>query len=85
MLSIKASDLRGNFKTVCDRVSEGETVIIPRPNNKNVVIISENDYNQMAKNSKNTAYLEKIEQSIQEFKDGKTVSFSLGELEELAK
>ncbi|MDF7638446.1 type II toxin-antitoxin system Phd/YefM family antitoxin [Lactobacillus sp. ESL0791] len=47
--SIKAvttRELRQNFKKYADEVADfGETVIVTRPENKNVVVISEEEYN----------------------------------------
>ena len=41
MLAVKSIDIRDNFKTLCDKVFDGETLIISRPKNKNVVMMSE--------------------------------------------
>ena len=39
-------DLRQNFKKYADNVSEyGETILVTRPNRKNIVLISEEEYN----------------------------------------
>ena len=43
MLAIKCMDLRDNFKTLCDKVFKGETLIISRPKNENVVMMSEKE------------------------------------------
>ena len=47
MIAVKPSQMRENFKALCDRVVDGETIIVSRPNNKNVVIMSEKEYNAM--------------------------------------
>ena len=47
MLAVKSMDVRENFKTLCDKVFQGETLIISRPKNENVVMLSEKEYNQM--------------------------------------
>lgn len=39
MLVVKSMDVRDDFKTLCDKVFNGETLIISRPKNENVVII----------------------------------------------
>ena len=39
MIAIKPTQMRDNFKELCDRVVDGETIIVSRPNNKNVVIL----------------------------------------------
>lgn len=44
--AVTTRDLRKNFKKYADEVSDyGETVIVTRPENKNVVVISESEYN----------------------------------------
>ena len=51
MLAVKSMDVRDNFKSLCDKVFRGETLIISRPKNENVVMISEAEYNDMMKAS----------------------------------
>ena len=34
MLAVKSMDVRANFKTLCDKVFNGETLIISRPKMK---------------------------------------------------
>lgn len=51
MLAINYSNLRDNFKDYCDKVTDDyETVIVTRKNNKNVVIISLEEYNNLKEN-----------------------------------
>lgn len=38
MLAVKSMDVRGHFKEWCDKVFSGETLIISRPKNENIVI-----------------------------------------------
>lgn len=45
--ALMAIDLRNNFKSVCDKVSDGEVIIITRPKGNNVVLVSENEYNRL--------------------------------------
>lgn len=43
---VTARDLRNNFNKIADDISEyDDTVVVARPKNKNVVIISEKQYN----------------------------------------
>ena len=41
MLAVKSMDLRENFKALCDKVFHGETLIVSRPKNENIVMLSE--------------------------------------------
>ena len=47
MLAVKSMDVRDNFKSLCDKVFRGETLIISRPKNENVVMLSEAEYNEI--------------------------------------
>ena len=39
MLAVKSMDVRDNFKSLCNKVFHGETLIISRPKNENVVML----------------------------------------------
>lgn len=41
MLAVKSMDVRENFKALCDKVFKGETLIVSRPKNENIVMMSE--------------------------------------------
>lgn len=49
MLAVKSMDVRDNLKNLCDKVFNGETLIISRPKNENVVMLSEYEYNEIMK------------------------------------
>ena len=56
MLAVNYSNLRDNMKTFFDAVTDDyETMIVTRKNNKNVVIISEEAYNNLIENAYITA------------------------------
>jgi len=84
MIAVKPTQMRDNFKTLCDKVIRGETIIVSRPNNENVVIVSEDEYNVMQKAARNTAYLEKLETGFQDIANGKGKLFSIEELDKMA-
>ena len=44
MLAVKSMDVRDNFKSLCDKVFNGETLLISRPKNENIVMLSEREY-----------------------------------------
>jgi antitoxin YefM len=44
MQIIRAVDLHTNFKNVCEYVLKGEKVVVARPRNENLVLISEKKY-----------------------------------------
>lgn len=52
MFAANYTTLRDNMKTYMDRVTDGyETMIVTRKNNKNVVMISEEVYNNLLENA----------------------------------
>ena len=56
MLAINYTELRNNLKECMDRVTDDyETLIITRKKNRNVVMISEEMYNNMLENMHLTA------------------------------
>ena len=77
MTAIKSIDIRNNFNIFCDKVSGGETLIISRPKNENVVMISENEYNLLQKAKRNAEYLSMLDRSIEEAKSGNIIVKSL--------
>nr|WP_288547987.1 type II toxin-antitoxin system Phd/YefM family antitoxin [uncultured Blautia sp.] len=80
MLAVKSMDLRENFKSLCDKVFGGETLIISRPKNENVVMISEKEYNEMMKAKKNAEYLAMLDKSMAEAEAGGLITKTLDEL-----
>ncbi|MBO5146014.1 MAG: type II toxin-antitoxin system Phd/YefM family antitoxin [Lachnospiraceae bacterium] len=84
MLAVKSMDVRDNFKNLCDKVFHGETLIISRPKNENVVMLSESEYNEMLKAKRNADYLEHLDKSFVQLERGEVVVKSMEELERMA-
>lgn len=55
-------------------------MIVSRKENKNVVIISEAKYNELAKAKKNAEYLEKLNRADEQIKNGQVVTTTIDEL-----
>ena len=54
MLAVNYSTIRENLKSYCDKVTDDkETVIVTRKGEKNVVIISLDEWNELSKAAKN--------------------------------
>ena len=81
MLVVKSMDVRDNFKSFCDKVFSGETLIISRPKNENVVMMSEHKYNEMMKAKRNADYLAMIDKSMAEAEAGGFITKTIAELE----
>ncbi len=83
MLAVKSMDVRDNFKDWCNRVVNGETLIVSRPKNENVVIVSEKEYNDMQKAKRNAEYLAMLDRSREQLDQGKTISLTMEELKDM--
>ncbi len=81
MIAVKANEMRDNFKGICDLVVNGETVIVSRPHNQNVVVLSEQEFNKREKALRNAEYLVKIDSGIKALSQGKGITLSIEELE----
>lgn len=62
----------------------GEPVIVPRKENKNVVIISEKVYKELEKARNNAAYLARLDLADEQIRQGKVVVKTMEELEAMA-
>jgi antitoxin YefM len=85
MLAVNYSTIRSNLKSYCDKVTDsGETVIVTRKDEKNVVMISLKEWNIMQKALRNAEYLEKLDRSISDINAGNVITKSMDELEAMA-
>lgn len=85
MIATKQMDVRANIKKYFDQAFSGEPIIVARKENKNVVIISEKEYNELQKAKRNAEYLAKLDRSQEQLQNGETISFSLDELRDMEK
>lgn len=84
MLALKTVDLRNDFKRVSDIINAGERILIARPKNQNLVVLSERDYNELEKAKRNAEYLEKIDRSVRQIDEGRVVVKTMEQLEAMA-
>ena len=81
MLAVNFSNMRENFKDYCDKVhNNAETIIITRKDNKNVVLMSLDEYNNIMENLKilkNPEYFVKLFQSIRQVEKGEVHKLDL--------
>jgi len=85
MIALRTIDLRNDFKRVSTLINSGEKVLIARPRNENLVVISENEYNALEKARRNAEYLLKIDRALENVSEGRVVIKTLAELEAMAK
>ena len=71
MIATKQMDLRANIKKYFDLAFNGETIVVSRKENKNVVVISEQEYNELQRAKRNAEYLAKLDRSFAQLKDFK--------------
>ena len=81
MVALKAIDVKNNFKSICSQVYGGETVMLSRPKNQNVVMISEAEYNKLEKARRNLEYLMMLDESEKQLQEGRVVEKTMAELE----
>ena len=80
MFDIREVDVRVNIKKYFDMAFSGEPIIVSRKENKNVVIISESEYNELEKAKKNVEYLAKLNRADEQVKNGQVVTKTMDEL-----
>lgn len=79
-----ATDLKANLKYYIEKAISGDSIIITRPKKKNVVLISEDEYNELQRIKKNAEYMYKLNISMEQAKQGRIIVKTMEELEELA-
>ena len=82
MIATKQMDIRANLKKYFDIAFSGEPVIVSRKENKNVVVISENEYNELQRAKLNAEYLTMLDKSMAEIEAGGFVIRTIEDLEE---
>lgn len=83
MLAVNYSTIRNKLKEYCDKATdEHETVIVTRKDEKNVVLMSLEQYNDMMKALKNAEYLAKIDRAFQQLEAGQGQKHELIEVDD---
>lgn len=71
MVATNYTNVRNNLKDYCDMASDtGETIIVTRKANKNVVILSLERFNLMEKAIRNSQYLAKLDRAFEQLYAG---------------
>lgn len=83
MLAVNYSTLRENLKEYCDTANNDfETIVVTRKSGGNIVLLSETEYNNLIENlyvRSNPDYYNKLMNSIEELKAGKTIRVELSD------
>lgn len=82
MIAVNYSTIRSNLKDYCDKATDdNEVVIVTRKGEKNVVLMSLEQYNEVMKALRNSNYINKLDKSIEQVEKGKVVIKTMEELE----
>ncbi|MDD3796314.1 MAG: type II toxin-antitoxin system Phd/YefM family antitoxin [Lachnospiraceae bacterium] len=84
MLAVKSMDVRDNFRDLCNKVVGGEIVVVSRPKNENIIMLSEKEFNELQKAKHNAEYLSMLDRSFEQLAHGDVVIKSMEELERMA-
>ena len=83
MLAVNYSTMRDNLKSYCDKAThDAETIIVTRKNEKNVVLMSLEQYNALTKAVRNAEYLAKIDRAFKQLEANQGKQHDLIEVEE---
>jgi Antitoxin of toxin-antitoxin stability system len=87
MIAVNASEIRKEFKSYCEKViDDSEPIIVTRQDSRNVVMISEDEYNNILENlyvRSDPEYYAMLMRSIDELKNGKFRKIDLKTLEQM--
>ena len=82
MLAVNYFTIRSKLKNYCDEATDNhETIIVTRKDEKNIVLISLEYYNELMKALRNSEYLNKLDKSMEQINEGKIVTKALEELD----
>ena len=85
MIATNYSNIRNNFKKYCDKATRDyETIIVTRKNDENVVLMSEEEYNNLMENlyiRSNLKYYQRLVESIKEVEKGNVKEHDLVEVD----
>lgn len=83
MLAVNYSTMRDNLKSYCDKAcDESETIIVTRKNEKNVVLLSLEQFNALTKAARNAEYLAKLDRSFDQLEADLGKQHELAEVDE---
>ena len=70
MIAATYSAVRNNLKDYCEKAMEGETVIVTRKADRNVVVLSLDRYNEIMKELRNARYMNKLDRAFSQLEAG---------------
>ncbi len=83
MIATNYSEVRNKLKDYCDLATDNaETILVTRKENKNVVILSLERFNEMEKELRNVQYLAKINRGFEQIQSGNGHEHELIDIED---
>ena len=76
MIAIKTADLTQNFRRIATMVIGGEKILVSRPKNENLVVITEKEYNELDRLRQDAQYLTKLDDSLKQASKGEVVRYT---------
>jgi len=83
MIALRTIDLRNDFKRVSNLVYSGEKVLIARPRNENLIILSEREYNELNKKQNNNYSIINSDNAVQVAEEN-SIYFTIEEVNSMA-
>ena len=77
MYAVNATYFRQNFKETCDMVQGKESLIITRPNHRNVILISESRFAELEKAERNADWLAMVNRNLDKIERGEFTEHAL--------
>ena len=87
MIAVNYTNARANLKTYMDKAKNDYETVVITSKDGNVVMLSEEEYNNMKENlfiMSNPAMVNRLNESIEQLINGKTITFSFDDLKKLA-
>lgn len=77
-------NIQGSMGKYIDLAFQGEPIIVPCDNNQNLVVLSEAEYQELAKAKRNAEYLAMLDRGLADMRQGKGITKTMEELEAMA-
>lgn len=87
MIAVNYTNARANLKTYMDKAKNDYETVVITSKDGNVVMLSEEEYNNMKENlfiMSNPAMVKRLNESIEQLINGKTITFSFDDLKKIA-
>ena len=84
MTAVRQGDIQADPEKYLELAASGEAVSIPRKAGGSVVMISEEEFRNLNRAKHNLEYLEMLNESRQQYREGRVVVKTMEELEAMA-